>query len=73
MDKTIEVSQIDTRYESFRLPNKKQEKNLLDSISTKGIESSLQGINAGGSFILLDGFKRLRSATEFFWIVDQWT
>lgn len=64
MDKTIEVSQIDTRYESFRLPNKKQEKNLLDSISTRGIESPLQGINAGGSFILLDGFKRLRSARK---------
>ena len=63
-NKTVELSCIDTRYELFRLPNKKQEKELLNSISERGIESPLQGIIDGGIFILLDGFKRLRSARK---------
>jgi len=62
MDNTVELSCIDTRYEPLRLPNKKREKDLLESISQRGIESPLQGISTNNLFILLDGFKRLRVA-----------
>ena len=64
MDNTVELSLIDTRYESFRLPSIKREKDLLESLSQRGIQSPLQGIRVKDVFILLDGFKRLRTARK---------
>jgi hypothetical protein len=64
-NETEEISKIDTRYESFRLPNSSQEKNLLESISDRGIDTPLYGIkNNNHIFILLDGFKRFRAAKK---------
>lgn len=63
-NETEEISKIDTRYESFRLPNSSQEKNLLESISDRGIDTSLYGVKNNNIFILLDGFKRLRAAKK---------
>jgi hypothetical protein len=64
VSKTEELSHIDTRYESFRLPDKKREKDLLDSISEQGIKEPLQGVWKDEVFILLNGFKRLQSAKK---------
>ena len=63
-NETEEISKIDTRYESFRLPNSSQEKNLLESISDRGIDTPLYGVKNNNIFILLDGFKRLRAAKK---------
>jgi ParB-like chromosome segregation protein Spo0J len=64
ISKTEELSKIDTRYESFRLPNKKREDDLLASICECGIKEPLQGVLKDDIFILLDGFKRLRAARK---------
>lgn len=63
-NETEEISKIDIRYESFRLPNSSQEKNLLESISERGIDMPLYGVKENKIFILLDGFKRLRAAKK---------
>ena len=63
--KEIEISQIDTRFEGFRLKDKSQEKFLLGSILEQGIREPLQCVvKPGEQLILLDGFKRLRSAVK---------
>jgi len=60
-----EISQIDTRFETFRLRDKNREKILLASILEQGIrEPLLCVIKPGESWILLDGFKRLRGARK---------
>ena len=58
----IETSQIDRRYESYRMRSEGREKQLLSSILAKGIEEPLCGVQAlpAASVLLLDGFKRLR-------------
>ncbi len=57
----IEVSHIDTGYETLRLKDKNREKVLLESIINHGINDPLKCIFKGNdNFILLDGFKRLR-------------
>ncbi len=57
----IEVSHIDTGYETLRLKDKNREKAILDSIINYGVKDSLKCISKGNdTFILLDGFKRLR-------------
>ena len=63
-DFSIELKQIDTRYESFRLANKKREQLLLDSISSSGILCPLEGFKQGEVFVLLNGHKRLRAAKK---------
>jgi predicted transcriptional regulator len=57
-----EVNTISTKYESFRLRDKNREKFLLQSILQHGIREPLQCVQGDGvkSYILLDGFKRLR-------------
>lgn len=60
MDKTIELSQIDTCYELLRLKNLAFEKKLLASISEQGIQMPLQGVFKNNTFIMIDGFKRYR-------------
>ena len=58
----VETSQIDRRYESYRMQSESREKQLLSSILEKGIEEPLCGVQAssGAPVLLLDGFKRLR-------------
>jgi len=60
---SIEISNIDLRYECFRVKSSYAEKLLIDSILTHGIREPLQGVDADdGSRILLNGFKRFRCA-----------
>jgi ParB-like chromosome segregation protein Spo0J len=63
-NETEEILKIDTRYESFRLPNSSQERRLIESISDRGIDTPLYGVKNDHIFILLDGFKRLRAAKK---------
>jgi predicted transcriptional regulator len=57
----VEITQIDRRYEEFRLGNKIDEQKLLNSILECGIRDALLCVvDAKENIILLDGFKRLR-------------
>lgn len=60
----VEVSDFDLRYESCRLKQAAAEERLLGSIAQRGIEEALEGVNAGGKRILLNGFKRYRCARK---------
>ena len=63
--KSVEIVQIDLSYEGCRLRDKSRERQLLSSISERGILEPLQGVlSADGRFELLDGFKRLRCAKQ---------
>jgi len=64
MEKNIEISSLDVRFEKFRLKNKNAENKLLLSILENGIQVPLQGIDMNGSHVLLDGFKRYRCAKK---------
>ena len=58
----IELSNLDLRYKSLRIKNKKQEGKLLSSIAERGIEEPFEGVDADGVHMLLNGFKRYRCA-----------
>jgi len=60
----IELSNLDLRYKSLRIKNKKQEGKLLSSIAERGIEAPLEGVDAEGVHLLLNGFKRYRCARK---------
>jgi len=60
----IELSNLDLRYKSLRIKNKKQEGKLLSSIAERGIEEPLEGVDAEGVHLLLNGFKRYRCACK---------
>jgi hypothetical protein len=62
MVEEIEIASLDLRYEGCRIKNIAAEKGLLASISYQGIREALQGSDAEGNRILLDGFKRYRCA-----------
>ncbi|TFH64389.1 MAG: chromosome partitioning protein ParB [Gemmatimonadales bacterium] len=59
-----ELSTFDLRYESYRLRNPSAEARLLVSITERGIEEPLEGVDSGGSRLLLNGFKRYRCAQK---------
>lgn len=60
MPENIEISELDLRYESFRMKNPALERKLLGSIQQHGLQEPLCGADPGTEHILLDGFKRLR-------------
>ena len=62
MREEIEISLLDLRYESYRIKNPVAEGRLLSSIAEEGIGQALEGVNAGESRVLLNGFKRYRCA-----------
>ncbi len=62
MTQEIEISKLDLRYESHRMKNPEGEAELLSSISQRGIEEPLEGMNVQKSRVLLNGFKRYRCA-----------
>lgn len=65
MVEQIEISNLDLRYENYRLKSKHFEKVLLASIIEHGIRDPLQGVDLGdGIRILLNGFKRYRCAKK---------
>lgn len=60
----IELNELDMRYESLRMKNRKQEEKLLVSIRCEGVRDALCGVEVGGERVLLDGFKRCRCARK---------
>jgi len=64
MAQDVELSSFDLRYESYRLKNPALEARLLASIAERGVEEPLEGVEAGESKILLNGFKRYRCARK---------
>jgi len=60
----IELSTLDLRYEGYRMRNPSQEKRLLASISERGIEEPLEGVDVKDGRALLNGFKRYRCARK---------
>ena len=64
MSREIEISELDLRYESYRMRSSVQEAKLTASIAERGIEEPLEGVDTGAGHILLNGFKRYRSARK---------
>ena len=64
MSREIEISELDLRYESYRMRSSVQEAKLTASIAERGIEEPLEGVDTGARHILLNGFKRYRSARK---------
>ena len=64
MTRSVELSALDLRYESYRMRNPAGEARLLASIAERGIEAALEGVDAAGTSILLNGFKRYRCAAK---------
>jgi len=64
MTRSVELSALDLRYESYRMRNPAAEARLLASIAERGIEAALEGVEAAGASILLNGFKRYRCASK---------
>lgn len=62
MAREVELSTLDLRYESYRLRNPGLEARLLASISQRGIEEPLEGVDTKERILLLNGFKRYRCA-----------
>ena len=55
MSQTVERSSLDLRYEDYRLRNSAAEARLLASISERGIEEPLGGVDTPQGRLLLDG------------------
>lgn len=64
MVREVEISSLDLRYESYRMRNSAQEARLFTSISERGIEEPLEGVDTKEGHILLNGFKRYRCARK---------
>lgn len=60
----IELSQLDLRYQGYRLHQPRLEEQLLSSIAQVGIQEPLQGVKSDSGAILLNGFKRCRCARK---------
>jgi hypothetical protein len=60
----VEITSLDLRYEGRRMKNRVQEGRLLSSIAERGIEEPLEGVDAHGARVLLNGFKRYRCARK---------
>lgn len=60
----MELSSLDLRYEGHRLRNDAWEARVLASMAQRGIEKSLEGVDAPQARFLLNGFKRYRSAKK---------
>ena len=60
----VELSQLDLRYEGYRMKNPALEEGLLGSISQRGFEAPLEGVEVEEVSILLNGFKRYRCARK---------
>jgi predicted transcriptional regulator len=64
MARDAELSTFDLRYESYRMKHPVLEARVLASIAERGIEEPLEGVDANGRRILLNGFKRYRCARK---------
>lgn len=64
MSMTIEIGDLDLRYEHLRVKKKAEEGRLLSSIAERGIEDALEGVDVDGAHVLLNGFARYRCARK---------
>jgi hypothetical protein len=64
MSENVELSSLDLRYEEYRLRDDAREARVLTSITQRGIEEPLEGVDRPPLRILLNGFKRFRSARK---------
>ena len=64
MSESVERSSLDLRYEGYRLRNEAAEARLLASITERGIEEPLGGVDTPHGRLLLDGFRRNRCAAK---------
>ncbi len=64
MVETIEISAVDTRYEKHRVRDLSSERAILARMSERGMEEPLSGVGDSRRMVLLDGFKRYRSARK---------
>lgn len=64
MSENVELSSLDLRYEGYRLRDDAREARVLMSITQRGIDDPLEGVDRPPLRILLNGFKRLRSAKK---------
>jgi hypothetical protein len=62
MSQLVEVSSLDLRYEGYRLRDDAREARVLASLAERGIEHPLEGVDTPAGRLLLNGFKRVRSA-----------
>lgn len=62
--RSVEIGQIDRRFEGLRLKDDRREGFLLSSIVEQGIQEPLRGVEMSDTAILLDGFKRLRGGLK---------
>jgi len=60
----VELTQLDLRYEDYRLKQAAAEARLLASIAQRGIEEPLEGVEVQQARVLLNGFKRYRCARK---------
>src|SRR3990172_4182091 len=64
MMEQVEVSNLDLRYQGYRMRNRHAEKTLLMSILEHGIRDPLEGVDTKDGRILLNGFKQYRCARK---------
>ena len=64
MSEWVELASLNLRYEGYRLRDDAREARLRASIAGRGIEVPLVGVDASDDRLLLDGFKRWRSAKK---------
>jgi hypothetical protein len=64
MSEYVELSSLDLRYEGYRLRDDAREARLMVSITHRGIEDPLEGVDRPPLRILLNGFKRCRCAKK---------
>ncbi len=60
----IELSTLDLRYAGHRMRDRAGEARLLALLAERGIEEALEGVDADGVHVLLNGFKRYRCACK---------
>jgi hypothetical protein len=64
MAREVELSQLDLRYEAYRMRNAGLEERLLGSLAQRGIQEPLEGVDLAEVSVLLNGFKRYRCAQK---------
>jgi len=64
MSESVERSTLDLRYEGHRMRDDAAEARLRVSIAERGIQEPLEGVDTPQKHILLNGFKRQRSAKK---------
>jgi hypothetical protein len=64
MSETVELSTLNLRYEGYRIRDSVGEARLESSITQRGIEEPLEGVDTPNSRFLLNGFKRYRCARK---------